>query len=112
MTTPSQRQVFLDGEGDAWFQRNQQVDADQVAYWVDQDPLAELLENLPLPRGPEVSVVEVGCGQGLRLARLRQVKGWSVAGLDPSERQLLQSTLQDVMGWWVLRRHYRWQIDL
>ena len=88
MTTPSQRQVFLEGEGDAWFQRNRQADADQVAHWIDQDPLAELLENLPLPRGPEVSVFEVGCGQGLRLARLNQAKGWSVAGLDPSEKAI------------------------
>lgn len=88
MTTPSQRQLFLEGEGDAWFQRNRQVDRDQVAHWIDQDPLAELLENLPLPRGPEVTVFEVGCGQGLRLARLSQVKGWSVAGLDPSEKAI------------------------
>ena len=88
MTTPSQRQVFLEGEGDAWFQRNRQADADQVAHWTDQDPLADLLEHLPLPRGPEVSVFEVGCGQGLRLARLSQAKGWSVAGLDPSEKAI------------------------
>jgi len=88
MTTPSQRQVFLEGEGDAWFQRNRQADVDQIARWTDQDPLAELLENLPLPRGPEVSVFEVGCGQGLRLVRLSQTKGWSVAGLDPSEKSI------------------------
>ena len=47
MTTPSQRQVFLEGEGDAWFHRNRQADSDQVVHWTDQDPLAELLENLP-----------------------------------------------------------------
>lgn len=88
MTTPSQRQVFLDGEGDAWFQRNRQADADRLAHWTDQDPLAELLENLPLPRGPEVSVFEVGCGQGLRLARLSQTRGWSAAGLDPSDQAI------------------------
>ena len=88
MTTPSQRQVFLDGEGDAWFQRNRQVNADQVSHWIDHDPLAEWLEHLPLPSGPEVSVCEVGCGQGLRLARMRQAKSWSVVGLDPSEKAI------------------------
>jgi SAM-dependent methyltransferase len=88
MTTPSQRQLFLEGEGDAWFQRNRQADADPVTHWIDQDPLAELLENLPLPRGTEVSVFEVGCGQGLRLAWLSKAKGWSVAGLDPSEKAI------------------------
>lgn len=35
--TPSQRQVFHEGEGDAWFQRNRQADADQGAHWTDQD---------------------------------------------------------------------------
>ena len=88
MTTPSQRQVFLEGEGDGWFQRNRQADADQVSHWADHDPLVGLIEDLPLPRGPEVSAFEVGCGQGLRLARLRQTKGWSVAGLDPSEKAI------------------------
>ena len=65
MTTPSQRQVFLEGEGDAWFQRNRQADPNQVAHWIDQDPLAELLENLPLPRGPEVGLPRF-CGQVVR----------------------------------------------
>ena len=88
MTTPSQRQVVLEGEGDAWFQRNRQADADQIAHWIDQDPLAQLLEHMPLPRGPEVSVFEVGCGQGLRLTGLSKAKGWSVAGLDPSEKAI------------------------
>ena len=90
--TPSQRQVFLEGEGDAWFQRNRQADASQVAHWTDQDPLADLLEDLPLPHGPEVSVFEVGCGQGLRLVRLSQAKGWAVAGLDPSEKAIAAVT--------------------
>lgn len=31
---------------------------------------------------------EVGCGQGLRLAHLKQSKGWSVSGLDPSEKAI------------------------
>ena len=57
MTTSFQRQVFLQGEGDAWFQRNRQDHADQATHWVDQDPLVQLLENLPLPLGSEVSVL-------------------------------------------------------
>ena len=85
MTTPSQRKVFLEGEGNAWFKRNYMDDVDQIANWTDQDSLVQLLEDLPLPPGPEISVFEVGCGQGLRLARFKSSKGWSVAGLDPSE---------------------------
>ena len=92
MTIPSQRQVFLEGEGDAWFQRNCQSDADQIADWALRDPLVGFLENLPLPRGPETSVFEVGCGQGLRMAQLSSSKGWSVAGLDPSEKAIAAVT--------------------
>lgn len=98
MTSPSQRQVFLEGEGDAWFQRNRVVQAEQLAKYFKQDPLIDLLENLPLPRGPEVSVFEVGCGQGLRLARLNSGKGWSVAGLDPSEEAIAAVTSSGYRG--------------
>ena len=88
MITPSQRQVFLEDEGDAWFQRNFKSDADQISDSISKDPLLGLLEDLPLPLGAETSVFEVGCGQGLRLARLNSNKGWSVSGLDPSEQAI------------------------
>ena len=88
MTKFSQKSVFLEGEGDAWFQRNLKADVDQVASWIEQDPLGDLVENLPLATGPEISVFEVGCGQGLRLAQLNKIKGWSVAGLDPSKNAI------------------------
>lgn len=95
MTMPSQRQVFLEGEGDAWFQRSCQSDADQIAGWSARDPL---LENLPLPRGPETSVFEVGCGQGLRLAHLKSSQGWSVAWLDPTEKAIAAVTAAGYRG--------------
>ena len=98
MTTPSQRQVFLDGEGDAWFQRNYKSDADQIADLPFSDPLVGLLENLPLPNGAQTSVLEVGCGQGLRLARLNSSKGWSVAGIDPSEMAIAEMTAAGYRG--------------
>ena len=89
----SQRQIFLEGEGDAWFQRNRLLEPDAVAYGTDHDPLFALLTHLPLPRSAGISVLEVGCGQGLRLDRLHKDFGWSVAGVDPSAKaiQSLQS---------------------
>ena len=88
MNDSSQRQVFLQGEGDAWFTRNFQSDSNQSASWIDQDLLLKLIENLPLPLGPEVSVLEVGCGQGLRIGQLSQTKRWSVFGVDPSSQAI------------------------
>jgi SAM-dependent methyltransferase len=84
MTNNPQRQVFLDGEGDAWFKRNSQFCPEDKDDWQKQDPLADLLNQLPLPKSAGVSVLEVGCGQGLRLLRMHQKFGWQVAGVDPS----------------------------
>ena len=72
MTSPSQRQVNVD----------------QMYRKIDQDPSVEWLEHLPLPRGPEVSVCEVRCGHGLRPARMKQARCWTVVGLDPSEKAI------------------------
>jgi len=85
MTQPTQRQVFLEGEGDAWFQRNRLKSSEQVDGSRAREPLGDMLAKLPLAKGEGVSVLEVGCGQGLRLQHLRSEKGWSVAGIDPSE---------------------------
>ena len=84
MKYSSQRQVFLDGEGDEWFRRNIQKSPEEIRRWQETDPLAEMIKGLPLPRGPEVSVLEVGCGQGLRLHELHKEFGWNVQGIDPS----------------------------
>lgn len=66
MTTPSfpsslQREIFLNGEGDRWYQRNLQSSAEGKENWHFQDPLASLLSQLPLSQGQDVSVLEVGC---------------------------------------------------
>ena len=76
-----QRDIFLSGEGDAWFNRNK-VDASLM----DSQPdlLYPLLCDLPLDDGLNSSVVEVGCGQGLRLKGLANKRGWKIMGLDPS----------------------------
>lgn len=81
MSRPLQREIFLAGEGDAWFQRNRR---DQALTSPTDDLLLPALLELPLAQGPGSAVLEVGCGQGLRLHALAQEKGWTVHGLDPS----------------------------
>ena len=89
MTTPLQRDVFLSGEGDAWFQRNRR---DQPLVSATDDPLLPALLDIPLEAGAGTSVVEVGCGQGLRLHTLAREKGWLVHGLDPSAEAVAAAT--------------------
>jgi ubiquinone/menaquinone biosynthesis C-methylase UbiE len=89
-TPPTQRQVFLNGEGDAWYHRNCQISTEEKEHWQAQDPLAGFLTELPLPQGADISVLEVGCGQGLRLLRMQQEFGWQVVGVDPSAEAVAQ----------------------
>lgn len=81
MTRPLQRDAFLAGEGDAWFHRNRR---NKPLASPAEDPLLPILLNLPLEKGLSVKVVEVGCGQGLRLQALAKERKWNVSGLDPS----------------------------
>jgi ubiquinone/menaquinone biosynthesis C-methylase UbiE len=78
-----QRNVFLSGEGDAWFQRNRRESP--LAIPAD-DPLLPALLELPLEAGRKTHAAEVGCGQGLRLQALSTQKGWAVSGVDPSAK--------------------------
>jgi len=83
MSEPQQRDMFLSGEGDAWFERNLRSVSE---FSITDDPLAPALLDLPLKPGPTTTVAEVGCGQGLRLEALHRQKGWKASGIDPSSQ--------------------------
>lgn len=46
MNKTTQQQVFLDGEGDAWFKRNFLKSSEQVEHWKPREPLGDLLADL------------------------------------------------------------------
>ena len=87
-----QKDIFLHGEGDAWFIRNSPALAKQEL--PESDPLLlEILgveENLQRSKD-EVKVLEIGCGPGLRLAWLKQHMGWDCHGVDPSNEAVKQA---------------------
>ena len=72
-----QKSVFLSGEGDAWFSRNPQVQ-DSGSDHIDD----AVISVLGAPR----SILEIGCSDGRRLARIRSALGNEVTciGIDPS----------------------------
>lgn len=69
-----QKDIFMQGAGDAWLNRNR----NQLGL---HDPVTELIIKLGLK---PTSVLEVGCADGWRLEQLRMKFGARVHGVEPS----------------------------
>jgi ubiquinone/menaquinone biosynthesis C-methylase UbiE len=82
-----QKDTFLGGEGDAWFERNRVALA--ARDW-SQDPVCRTLAALPALRHP-FKVLEVGCGGGSRLKYLAGLGNFTVFGVEPSEKAVAQA---------------------
>jgi len=76
-----QKNIFLESEGNAWFERNAKVLASRKL--PESDPL--LVEILSLPTLPEgTKILEIGCGEGGRLSWLKENCGFDCHGVEPS----------------------------
>jgi len=79
VSTTSQRDIFLGGEGDAYFRRN------ASGYQASHVGRASLpLSVIERYLKPEARVLEIGCANGLNLEALRQRAGIRGSGIDPS----------------------------
>ena len=87
-----QKRIFLDTEGDAWHDRNR--GAWHGRSLPDDDPLLLAIEAIPMTHNPRV--LEIGCGDGSRLAWLAREKGAQVAGIDPSAKSVSAALAQGV----------------
>lgn len=86
-----QREIFLQSEADAWFERNRRALASQD--FAAGDPVvATIAEIAGLPgeteRDDKLQVLEVGCSEGRRLAWLRDSVGVEVHGVEPSAKAI------------------------
>lgn len=88
-----QKQIFLTSEGDNWFLRNKKV--------LDSTPaeedllLKEILDLTKSDTAKPLSLLEIGCGNGKRLAEL-QKKGFLAIGLDPSKAAIKEASEKGV----------------
>jgi ubiquinone/menaquinone biosynthesis C-methylase UbiE len=78
----AQKNIFVESEGDAWFNRNQQNVASRKLPEEDF-LLREILEINTLPK-EGLRVLEVGCGDGSRLAWLMTNLHAECYGIEPS----------------------------
>ncbi len=86
-----QREVFLESEADAWFDRNHEA---LTRRRYDEDPLcASVVEIYPTLQGEGKSpaILEIGCGEGKRLAWIASRLGAQVAGIDPSAKAVAEA---------------------
>ena len=81
----SQKDIFLEYEGDRWLERNSIEKSEYI------DPLSKTLDSIPLKKSSKINVLEVGCGHGFRLSKLNLLKKWSVFGIDPSSNSITNS---------------------
>jgi SAM-dependent methyltransferase len=79
MSLTKQRDIFLGGEGDAYFRRNASAYAARPAGH-DGLPLGALKQYVQ----PGSHVLEVGCANGLNLEALRRERDCLASGIDPS----------------------------
>lgn len=76
-----QKNIFLESEGNAWFERNAKQLASRKL--TGSDPLLVEILNLPtLAKGTKI--LEIGCGEGGRLSWLKENCGFDCYGVEPS----------------------------
>jgi SAM-dependent methyltransferase len=78
MTERSQKDVFLESEGDAWYGRNL-----QYLHAAGPDVVLTTLQQLQV--APK-SVLEIGCANGYRVAQICEQFGAGGFGIEPSGR--------------------------
>ena len=81
-----QKDVFLDGEGDAWYQRNIRH-FNEVLSGVITDPVFDAIRHMEIHPS---SVLEIGCSTGYRLFLLWKKYGCICKGVDPSRKAIAE----------------------
>lgn len=82
----SQKEIFLESEADAWFARNHQAITDRDFSKGDTvvEAIADLINNNHLQG--KLRILEIGCGEGARLAWLAKHFDVEVVGIEPSTK--------------------------
>jgi ubiquinone/menaquinone biosynthesis C-methylase UbiE len=92
-----QKDVFLQSEGDAWLLRNDLRMAGPLD--PESDPLLMELRALSTTAlSRETSILEIGCGEGRRLAWLKENHECRCEGLDPSAQAVEAAQKRGVMA--------------
>ena len=89
-----QKEIFLQSEGDAWFTRNRQGVATRKLP-DDDGLLREVLDILPVNTGV-LKILEIGCGDGTRLAWLKNNINADCYGIEPSAQAVAEACTKGI----------------
>jgi SAM-dependent methyltransferase len=82
----SQKNLFVNTEGDQWYARNKQSYSSS-----DQDLVIDTLRSIELiPK----KVLEIGCSNGNRLASIKSAFNAETCGIDPSAKAVREGNIQ------------------
>lgn len=82
----SQKNTFLNSEGDQWFERNRLKISD---YSEANCRIFQAVKKLP---SPPKRILEIGCSNGIRLAHIQSHFGIECTGIDPSSAAISDGT--------------------
>lgn len=78
-----QKEIFLSGEGDQWFERNHNYISGKD---YSSDPVIQAIKKIHLTYEKPVRVLEIGCSEGKRLKYIRNNFNAEVFGIEPSTK--------------------------
>jgi SAM-dependent methyltransferase len=87
MNNKKQRDLFLNSEGDAFFERNKNKSL-KSTLGNDIHPLCDLISGLPFNKNEKINILEIGCGKGEKLSYLKENLNCNVFGIDPSSKAI------------------------
>ena len=88
MKPKSQKEIFINGEGDAWLKRNKREGSLSSDNMQVNKFIFEYLLSLPIPNSKKIRLIEVGCGDGSLLFNLKKNREWQLYGIDPSKKAI------------------------
>lgn len=92
-----QKDIFLQSEADEWFERNKQSNSKKS---FSEDMVCVEIQKIiraHSSQGNVFKILEVGCGEALRLSWLSQEFGAQVFGVEPSKKALIEAAKRGVV---------------
>ena len=100
MNYKDQKQIFKKDEGDAFFERTDHIQNERFSNLKNEsDVFSTFINDLSMIyKGDKINVLEIGCGNGSRLAAIKRVLNCNVFGIDPSIRSVESALKKGVFG--------------